>query len=156
MDANAHPGPPATRGNTTTGAKLRLALRASAVALVVVALFLLARSYDVTDLAALRQQHIAQCLISLGILCVLFSLFFIPPPRMTPRWVVPTGVTLALLMLALVLSGFVLYAFAFPVEASLAATLMLIASFGILADMLLGVLLFAMHTRERHRRLAHE
>lgn len=147
MDANAHPGPPAARRNVTTRAKLRIALGIITVVLEVVALVLLSRSHDVINLAALRQQHIAQCLVGLGILCIVFSMLLTPSSPMTPHWAIPAGVALAVLMLALVLNGLTLYAFFFPSAAGLAATMMVVAGVGILADMLLAVLVFGTNRR---------
>lgn len=145
MDANTHPGPPATRRNMTTRSRLRSArvvLCASVVVLLVPALVLLIRSNGIMDLAALRQQHIAGCLISLGLLCLGFSLYLVPHSYMTPRWLRQAGVALAVLMLALVLYGLALYAFAFPSAEGLASTLMLIASLGTMVAMMPAILGF--------------
>lgn len=142
MDANAHSGPPATRRNMTTRARLRIALCAGAVVLIVLALILLVRSFGVTDPAALRPQHIAGCLISLGLICLVFAMYLIPHSHMTPRWLRQAGVALAALMLALVLNGLALYAFAFPSAEGLASTLMLVGSLGTMVAMMPAILGF--------------
>ena len=147
MDANAHSGPPERHRNVTTRAKIRIALCASAVVLIVPALVLLVPSFGVTDPAALRPQRIAGCLVCLGLLCGMFSAYLGPASPETPRWVIPTGIALAVLMLALVFCGLTLYAFAFPSAEGLAATLMLIASLGLVVDAVLATLMFGTDRR---------
>ena len=142
MDANAHPGPPATRRTMTTRRKFGSALFVLAVVLIVPALVLLIRSNGNMDLAADGVRHIAGCLISLGLLCSVFAMYLIPHSHMTPRWLRQAGVALAVLMLALVLYGLALYAFAFPSAEGLASTLMLIASLGTMVAMMPAILGF--------------
>jgi hypothetical protein len=142
MDVNAQPGPPAARSSSTTRKKLRIALCVGTVVLAVPALVLLIRSNGNMDLAADGLRHIAGCLISLGLLCLAFSAFLGPASPETPRWVIPTGVALAALTLALVLYGLTLYAFAFPSTVGLADALMLVASLGMVVDMALAALLY--------------
>ena len=142
MDTNAHPGPPAIRRNMTTRSRLRIALFVSTVVLGVAALVLLIRSNGNMDVAADGARHIAGCLISLGLLCSVFAMYLIPHSYMTPRWLRQAGVALAALMLALVLYGLVLYAFAFPSAVGLASTLMLIASLGTIVAMMPAILGF--------------
>ena len=142
MDANAHPGPPAARRNMTTRRKFRIALFGITVVLEVMGLVLLMRSNGIMDLAADGERHIAGCLISLGLLCIVFAMYLVPPSHMTPRWLRQAGVALAALMLALVLYGLALYAFASPSAEGLASTLMLIVSLGTMVAMMPAILGF--------------
>src|SRR6476620_4051907 len=138
MDANTHPGPPAARRNMRMRAMrsiARVALFASVAVLMVPALVLLIRSNGIMDLAVDGERHIAGCLISLGLLCGVFSMYLIPPSHMIPRWVRSAGVALAVLMLGLVLDGLALYAFASPSAEGLASMLMLVASLGTMVAM---------------------
>ena len=121
---------------------VRVALCASVVVLVAPALVLLMRSNGIMDLAADGERHIAGCLISLGLLCIVFAMYLVPPSHMTPRWLRQAGVALAALMLALVLYGLALYAFASPSAEGLASTLMLVASLGTMVAMMPAILGF--------------
>lgn len=154
MDANARLGPPATRRNVTTRAKFQLVFIVCGLTLDVVALILFANRPNIQDSDSLRRLDIALCLMYLGLICMFLTQFLNPLSRTVPQWVIPAGIALGLLMLALVFSVLALYTFAFPLEAELAATLMLIASGGIVAEMLLSLLVLAANIRDRRRLLA--
>src|SRR5690242_19833099 len=109
MHANARPDPPETLRNATTRARLLLALILSGLVLDIVALILFANRPDVRDPDSLRRMDIAFCLLYLGLICMFLTQFLNPLSRVIPQWVIPAGIALGLLMLALVFSVLALY-----------------------------------------------